>query len=146
VSALIAFASGAAGAVALNLVHETARQRVPKSPRVQRVAMRAIARPMRRLGLKPPEEKRRYALALAGDLAGNTLYYSLVGLGGSRHPWTRGAALGVVGGVMALALPGPLGLGDRPVARSRATQVMTVAWYTIGGVAAAAAYRVLGER
>ena len=143
---LKAVASGAAGAVALNLVHETARQLVPEAPRVQRVAMRAIARPLRLVGRKPPDERTRYGMAMAGDLVGNTLYYSLVGLGGSRHQWARGAALGLVGGLMAVALPGPLGLGSGPVARSPARQAMTVGWYIIGGLAAAAAYRSLVER
>lgn len=49
-----ALASGAAGALALNVAHETARHFISEAPRVQRVAMRAIARPLRRLGRKPP--------------------------------------------------------------------------------------------
>jgi hypothetical protein len=141
-----ALTSGVAGAVALNLVHETARHLVPEAPRVHKVAMRAIARPLRRLGRTPPDQKTRYGLAMAGDLAGNTLYYSLIGLGNSRHPWARGAALGLVGGLMTVALPGPLGLGSEPVARSPTRQAMTVGWYTLGGLAAAAVYRSLVGR
>jgi hypothetical protein len=47
---------------------------------------------------------------------------------------------------MTVALPGPLGLGSEPVARSPARQAMTVGWYMLGGLAAAAVYRSLLER
>lgn len=142
----LAMASGAAGAVTLNVIHETARHLIPEAPHVQRVAMRAIARPMRRLGRTPPGEERLYLWAMAGDLVSNALYYSMVGLGRPRHPWARGAVLGLAGGLGAVALPGPLGLGSEPVARSPATRVMTVAWYTLGGLAAAAAFQSLRSR
>lgn len=142
----LALASGAAGAVTLNLVHETARHLIPQAPHVHRVAMRAIARPIRRLGRTPPAEERLYLWALAGDLVSNALYYSLVGLGKPRRPVARGAGLGLAGGLAAVALPGPMGLGSEPVARSPATQVMTVAWYTLGGLAAAAAFQSLNRR
>lgn len=138
-----ALASGAAGAVALNLVHETARRFLPAAPHVHRVAMRAIARPARRMGRRPPRRRALYGWALAGDLVGNSLYYALVGLGRPEHPWARGGALGLAGGLSALVLPGPLGLGRRSVARTRATRLMTVGWYVLGGLTAAAAFSAL---
>jgi hypothetical protein len=79
--------------------------------------------------------------ALAGDLALNSLYYSLVGVGDREGAFQRGVLLGLAAGVGAVALPGPLGLGTGPSARTPATQAMTVAWYLVGGLAAAAAYR-----
>ena len=50
-----------------------------------------------------------------------------------------GASLGV-GGV---ALPGLFGLGEVPGNRTPQTQVMTVAWYTVGELAAGTVTRVL---
>lgn len=37
-------------------------------------------------------------------------------------------------------LPKPLGLGDPPNAHLPGTQLMTVAWYLLGGMVAAAAF------
>ena len=43
-------------------------------------------------------------------------------------------------------MPGPLGLGHAPSNRTVSTQVMTVGWYVLGGLTAAAAYRLLASR
>jgi hypothetical protein len=143
---LPAMASGAVGAIALNLIHESARHILPQAPQVQEVAMRAIARSMRGLGKHPPGRKTLYRWATAGDLVSNALYYSMIGVGRTKHPWARGAALGLLGGIGAVALPGPLGLGSKLVARTPATKAMTIAWYTLGGLAAAAAFDALRRR
>ena len=84
---LPAMASGAVGAIALNLIHESARQIVPQAPQVQKVAMRAIARSMRGFGKRPPGKKMLYRWATAGDLVSNALYYSMIGVGRTKHPW-----------------------------------------------------------
>lgn len=144
-SMLRALASGAVGAVVLNVVHETTRRFLPEAPRVHRVGMRAIAAPIRRLGRTPPDSETLYGWTLAGDLVGNSLYYSLVGLGRPEHALVRGAALGLAGGLGVVALPGPLGLGSRPVARTPATRLMTVTWYALGGLTAAATYAALED-
>lgn len=138
-----ALAAGAVGAVVLNLVHESARQVVPEAPQVQKLGMRAVSRAARWTGNRVPGRDQLYAMAMAGDLASNAAYYSLVGLGDARGAWTRGALLGLAAGVGAVVLPGPMGLGSRPVNRTPATAAMTVAWYTLGGLAAAAAYRYM---
>lgn len=138
-----ALASGAAGAAALNVVHETARHHLPKAPHVQRIGERIVTRTARRMGRKPPRGSQRYGLALAGDITANALYYGLVGLGGRRGTWAKGALLGLAGGLGAVLLPPVLGLGARPVRRTPQTAAMTALWYTLGGLAAAAAYRAL---
>src|SRR4051812_15813848 len=66
--------------------------------------------------------------ALGGDLLANGVYYSLVGAGGSEGALRRGALLGLLAGLGAVALPAPLGLGSEPSKRTPATQLMTVAW------------------
>ena len=142
---LRALGSGLVGAVALNVLHETARQFIPEAPRVDVLGKRAIAAAFKAAGHEPPPDDELYALALAGDVASNSLYYSLVGMGERRSALLRGALLGFGAGVGAVVLPGKLGLGSAPSARTPATQAMTIAWYTIGGLAAGAAYGMLSD-
>jgi hypothetical protein len=135
--------SGVAGALALTAVHETARRTIPRAPRMDVIGRRAIARPMRAMGVNPPAGQKLQAAALAGDIVSNALFYSLVGLGGRRggDVWRRGLLLGVAAGVGAAVLPPVLGLGRQPGHRGGLTQLLTILWYTIGGIAAAAAFR-----
>lgn len=142
---LRALGSGLAGSAALTLVHQTARALTDLAPRADILGMRAIAKAVRKTGAQSPPDDRLYPLALAGDLLGNTLYYSLVGTAEGLSALLRGSALGLAAGAGALALPGPMGLGSRPTNRTLPTQVMTVAWYLIGGLVAAGVSTVLAE-
>lgn len=143
--ALQALGSGVAGAVALTVIHQTAKRVTDKAPRADILGMRAIARTVRRTGGEPPPDDRLFWWSLLGDLVSNSLYYSLAGVGSGDKAWMRGGLLGLGAGVGAVALPGPLGLGTRPTNRTRSTQLMTVAWYLAGGLAAAATARCLAE-
>jgi hypothetical protein len=140
-------ASGVAGAVALNLVHETARRTIPHAPRMDVIGRRGIAKTAYALGAEPPHGNRLQAAALAGDLVSNSLYYSLIGLGSDRRraTWRRGLLLGLAAGLGAVFLPPVMGLGRQPGHRGGFTHLLTVAWYTIGGLAAAATLRALPE-
>lgn len=141
-----AISSGLAGACALTLIHESARRLDPKAPRADVLGARAIKKVMRALQQKPPAKERLHNLSLGGDIVFNTLYYSLVGLGGRAQAWSCGAALGALAGIGAVVLPGPLGLGKRPSARTPATAAMTIGWYLAGGLAAAGVYRLLSAK
>ena len=144
---LRSLASGVAGAVALNVVHETARRTIPRAPRMDVIGRRGIAKSMVALGKEPPHGQRLQGAALAGDLVSNALYYSLVGLGSDRAKPTlqRGLILGLAAGLGAVFLPPVLGLGHQPGRRGPFTHFLTVTWYTIGGLAAAATLRALSE-
>jgi hypothetical protein len=133
---------GVAGAVALTLVHETARRIIPHAPRVDVIGVRAIARPLRAAGRRPARYDTLHRAALAGDLVSNAAYYSLVGVGGREHVWRRGATLGLVAGLGAAVLPPLIGLGQPPHRLTPFTHILTVAWYLIGGLAAAGAYEL----
>lgn len=143
--ALQALGSGVAGACALTVIHQTAKRVTDKAPRADILGMRAIARTVRRAGGEPPTDDRLFWWSLLGDMVSNSLYYSLAGVGNENKAWMRGGLLGLGAGVGAVALPGPLGLGTRPTNRTRATQLMTVAWYLVGGLAAAATARCLAQ-
>jgi len=139
---LKALGSGLVGAFALTLIHETARRFVDDAPRMDVLGMRAIAKTMRAVEVEPPVPL--HEAALVGDIVSNSLYYSLVGAGSSRDAIRNGALLGLAAGLGAVFLPEHLGLGRQPTEDSPQTQLMTVAWYTIGGLAAGAAYAAIG--
>ena len=106
--------------------------------------MRGLRRILPRTG-QPSDERRLHRLALLGDLVSNSLYYAAIAAPTARATWLRAAALGSAAGIGALLLPQPMGLGAPPHSERRANQVMTIAWYTAGAVAAAAVANLLGR-
>jgi hypothetical protein len=140
---LQAVGSGVVGACLLTLVHEVARRLTPQAPQVHVLGMRALTRVWRLAGRRPPARRRRYWGAMAGDLLANALYYSLVGLGGPARAWPLGVLLGLGAGLGALLLPSRIGLGEQPGQARGLTRLLTVVWYLLGGLAAAATYRAL---
>ena len=140
---LKALGSGLVGAFALTLVHETARRYIDDAPRMDVVGMRAITKTLRAVDVEPPVPL--HEAALVGDIAANSLYYGLVGLGEPGDGLRNGAALGLAAGLAAVYLPEPLGLGRQPAKNSLETNVLTVAFYLLGGIAAGAAYQALAS-
>lgn len=138
--------SGFIGACTLTLIHETARRNIPNAPRMDILGMRAIAGTLDKLDTPAPDDKELHSLAMAGDIVSNSVYYSLVGLGTPETALACGTLLGLAAGIGAVLLPEPLGLGSAPSSRTNETKIMTVAWYTAGGVAAALAYQALSDR
>ena len=134
-----ALLAGACGAVALTAVHQFAKHASADAPRMDVLGERAIARILEGRGEEVPPAPTLHRWALAGDLIANSIYYSLVACGRKPDVWRRGVALGLAAGAGALVLPGPLGLGAAPRSDRITNQVMTVAWYLIGGLVAAAA-------
>ena len=89
-------------------------------------------------GVEPPDDRRLHRWTLAGDLAANSLYYAAVPAATRGATWTRAAVLGLAAGLGALLLPRRMGIGDPPHSTGLPNQVMTVAWYVAGALAAAA--------
>jgi hypothetical protein len=137
-----AIASGLVGALTLTLINEAARRVYPEAPHAEKLGMRWVAMKFRKLDQPVPDRKKLYWLALTDDLFSNTAYYSLVGAGRREGAWVRGALLGTGGGIGAVVLPPKMNLGKGPTARANATRVMTVTWYLLGGLAAAAAFNL----
>lgn len=145
-AALEALSSGLVGATALTAIHESARKTFADAPRMDVLGERAIAKSMKLVGSQPPCEENLHSAALVGDVISNSLYYSLVGLGEPKTAVLRGAILGLAAGIGGVYLPGPLGLGNGPSARTPATKLMTIGWYLAGGVAAGLAYQLMHRR
>jgi hypothetical protein len=142
-SVLKALGSGFLGAVALTAVHQAAQKVTPDAPRMDVLGKIVLARASRRAGAEPPDSRRLFTMAMAGDIISNGLYYAMVGFGRPEGALLRGAALGAAAGAGGVALPGRIGLPTAPSARKADTAAMTVAWYLLGGLAAGAIYRAL---
>jgi hypothetical protein len=130
--------SGLVGALTLTAINETARQFIPTAPRLDVLGMRALSRSLRGIDVQPPRGEALRYTALAGDILSNTLYYSLAGLGGKERAPIVGGILGFAAGIGSVLLPEPLKLGGDATNRTPATQVMSIAWYTLGGLVAGA--------
>ena len=139
----VAVLAGLAGAGALTVIHESARQFVPHAPRTDVLGSRAIVATYRWLGLTPPTGWTLYALAIAADLSSNGAIYAAIPLGDRRTAYHRGLAIGLLTGLTAWLLPPAIGLGHMPGRRTPHTQAMTLAWYAAGGLAAAAVSQLL---
>ena len=138
-----ALGGGTVGAVALTTLHELTRRTVPHAPRMDVIGMRALSKTVRALGRRPARGDRLFRQTLLSDLVANALYYTLAGRG--RRSPQRGLLLGAAAGLGAAALPPLLGLGRSPGAKWPATPLMTVALYSLGGLAAGAATAALGS-
>lgn len=139
------FASGLAGALTVTLLNEGVRRAVPHAPRMDVIGERGLEKTMSAAGAEPPHGEDLYRAAMLGDVVSNSLYYALVGVGSPNGAWTRGAALGLAAGLGAVFLPHRLGLGRQPNAKAPFTQLLTVAWYFAGGLAAAAVARATSK-
>jgi hypothetical protein len=135
--------AGAAGAVALTILHESVRRATPRAPRMDILGERAIAKLTRAAGRTPPRGRALHELALGGDLVANSVYYALAGP--APGAWLRGPLLGLLAGVGAVILPPKMGLGRAPRGLTFRTKMMTVAYYLFGGVVAAAASHFLSR-
>ena len=137
---LKAILAGFAGAAALNILHETVRRFDADAPRVDLLGEEALTRSMNSLNLEPPKGNNLYVATLAGDVISNGIYYSAVGMAGSKNIYLKGAVAGLTAGLGAIKLPDKLGLDDKPVTKTDKTKILTVAWYLIGGLVTAAVF------
>lgn len=138
-----ALLAGMAGAATLTAVHQAARMVTDAAPRMDVMGKRAIEKVVHAGGEHDSSSAHHpslYGMALAGDMLFNGAYYSLA------TTWMRGAALGLAAGACALLLPPKLGLGTPPKSELLSNQVMTVAWYVLGGLAAAWTAQCLAAR
>ncbi|WP_243749141.1 hypothetical protein [Mucilaginibacter agri] len=138
--------AGLAGAVALNIIHQTIKCFDDDAPRVDLVGEEVLTESMLSLGLMPLTGNALFAATFAGDIFSNTLYYSTIGFAKNKFILLTGTLVGLTAGIGALELPGPMGLSDAPVNRTEKTKLLTVALYTIGGLVSAISLKVLRKR
>lgn len=137
---------GLAGACTLTLLNESVKKLDKDAPRMDLLGMNAVAKVMKGNNILAQTAGKLFPIALAGDLVSNSLYYSMADTGDKKKTLVRGALLGLGAGLGAVVLPKTLGLNDDATTRTLKTKVLTVAWYVIGGLAAAAAINLLNEK
>ncbi len=134
---------GLVGTAILNIVHQAVAQFSEDAPRVDKMGEEALSKGLDKIGIQPPQGEKLFLTTLVADVISNAAYYSLIGTARRKNIIELGLASGLLAGVGALALTKPVGLDDKPITRTTKTKFMTVAWYTIGGLAAGLAIKAL---
>jgi len=137
---------GIAGAIALNVLHQTVKQFDHEAPRVDLIGEEALSKGMEAMNLTPPTGTALFTATLIGDLISNGLYYSLIGSGKRKNLLLRGAAIGIAAGAGALTLTEPMGLSDAPVTRTDRTKILTLGYYMFGGLVTALTIKALRSK
>src|SRR5687767_7997094 len=137
---------GLAGACTLTLLNESVKKLDKDAPRMDLLGMNAVARLVKGNNLFAQTAGKLFPVALAGDLVSNSLYYSMADTDNKQKTLIRGALLGLGAGLGAVVLPKTLGLNEEATTRTFKTKVLTVTWYLIGGLVAAAAMNLLDKK
>ena len=133
-----ALAGGLAGTVSVASIHEALRRITLDAPRMDILDMELIRKGLKSMNKEVPGEDELQRWAVGGELFCDTAYYGLVGMGGKKGVWLRGALLGLAAGVTAVVLPKTLGLPEGASNKTLGTQLMTIGLYLMGGLVAAA--------
>ncbi len=134
---------GLAGACALTLLNEGAKRLDKDAPEMDLLGMNAVARLIKGNDLLTQAADKIFPVALAGNLVSNSLYYSMAESDDNRSTLIRGTLLGLAAGLGAVFLPKALGLKEQATARTVKTKALTITWYLVGGIIAAAAINAL---
>lgn len=140
---LSSFVGGIAGAVALNILHQAVKQFDQDAPRVDLIGKEALSKGLEKIGIEPPTGDALFTATMAADLISNAAYYSLIGTAKRKQLPYIGAITGLAAGIGALTLTKPMGLSDAPVTRTDKTKILTVFWYTFGGIVAGSVIKAL---
>lgn len=132
---------GLAGACTLTLLNESIRKIDKDAPRLDLLGTNAVAK-LAKGSIHPGDAKKA---SLAGDLITNSLYYGMADAGNKSKTLVRGTLLGLGAGLGALTLAKPLGLDARMAQTSAKTKALTVAWYLVSGLVAAAMINLLNK-
>ncbi|WP_256007560.1 MULTISPECIES: hypothetical protein [Pedobacter] len=133
--------AGLCGAVALNILHESLKHK-RNTPRIDLLGEQALQKTVRHLGGNITDEQALYNATLAGDIISNTLYYSMIGSKKQSNIWLKAITMGLLAGVGAVKLPEPMGLNEKPVAKTKTISAMTVGYYLFGALVTAAVLTV----
>ena len=129
--------AGLGGAVVLNILHESLKNKGSGMPHIDRLGKEALQKSLGYLGTGIQDENTLYLSTLAGDIAGNAVYYSLIG-GKNSLIWPKAVMFALAAGVGAVTLPKPMGLNPAPVSRNAKSTVLTIVYYMTGALATGA--------
>jgi hypothetical protein len=142
----IALTGGIAGASVLTTIHEIVRKTLPLAPRMDLLGMMALSKILSSFGKMPPSRRKLFFITMAGDIASNAFFYALSGVGKKKYTLGKGLFLGLSAGIGAVLLPKPLGLDPAYSRRTTQTALMTIAWYTIGGLVSALVMKAIDSK
>lgn len=137
---------GLAGACTLTLLNESVKKLDKDAPRMDLLGMNAAARLMKGNSILAQTAENLFPVALAGDLVTNSLYFSMAEGGNKKDTLIRGTLLGLAAGFGVVVLPKTLGLNEEATTRTMKTKILTVTWYLIGGLVAAAAINLMQKK
>lgn len=137
--------AGLGGAVVLNILHESLKNKASGMPHIDRLGEEALQKSLGYLDTGIEDNHNLYLATLAGDVAGNTVYYGLIG-GRNSLIWPKAVILGLAAGIGAVTLPKPMGLDAKPVARNTKTATLTIAYYLSGALTTAAILKLFRNR
>ncbi len=140
-----ALVGGLAGACAVTVIHQIVKKYDKKAPRMDLLGMESLTKILDKFNVEKPDEATLYKLTMAGDILSNTIYYAAAGIGAEKT-LLKGAILGSLAGVGAVALPEPMGLDPKHSNRTNETKILSVAYYLVGGLLSSAVMQLLGGR
>ncbi len=138
-------AGGLAGAIALTISHQLLRRYVSDAPRMDLLGKQGLEKLIKASGYRLPSQTTLQAGTLAGDIAGNALYYAMAGIK-PKAGLLAGAALGLAAGMGAVGLPDKLGLDPVYSNKSNTTRWLTIGLYLTGGLVAGAIYTITANK
>lgn len=139
--------AGLAGAIALNILHESIRKTNSNVPRIDLLGEEALQKTLHQADTEISDKDHLYKATLAGDILSNAIYFSLIGTGKEKSSvFPKAAIIGLSAGIGAITLPKPLGLDPAPVTRTTQIKVMTVGYYVFGALVTGLVLKLLNKK
>ena len=136
---------GLAGAAALTVLNEGVKKFDKNAPELDLLGMNSVAKVIKGPKGVPLNEKIKPA-TVAGDLISNALYFGMANGKNKQDTLIRGALLGLGAGLGAIAMAKPLGVEEKTAMNPNKTKALTVAWYIVGGLIAAAVINLFDNK
>jgi hypothetical protein len=138
------FLSGLAGSLVLTGLHQLLHSYFSDAPRMDKLGEEAIEKGADAIGIEAPSGEKLYNATMAADIAGNAVYYSMVGIipGSSL---LSGAALGAAAGIGAVVLPERMGLNPEYSNKTTRTKALTIALYLVAGLVSGVVYKAVED-
>ncbi|WP_316825974.1 hypothetical protein [Pedobacter miscanthi] len=134
--------AGLGGAIVLNILHESLKNSGKDMPHIDELGEEALQKSLAHFDSQIENKQTLYLTTLAGDLAGNAVYYSLIG-GRNSLIWPKAVIFGLSAGIGAVRLPKPMGLDPKHTAGNDTKAAMTITYYLIGALVTGAILKSL---
>lgn len=131
--------AGFGGAIALNILHSIVKNNFNDTPDFKVVGEEAIDKSLEKANLRISDQEKLYNATVAGDIVGNTLYYTFT-------PFKLNTLVGALGGLGAMALPKQIGVDNKPIAGNDRKKMITMGYYVFGALVAGGIYNLLTKK